>query len=83
MQAELMRVSLSDADRRDHVPALLDSAVAHARDIAKREGPPKAAERHSTLRYQQGYSVAMIILEARLLQDVIAECTRTIFLVMT
>jgi DNA-binding response OmpR family regulator len=82
MQAELMRVSLSDADRKDHVPALLDAAVAHARDLATKEGFLKAAERHGTLRYQQGYSVPMIILEARLLQDVIAECIRNNFLVM-
>jgi DNA-binding response OmpR family regulator len=82
MQAELMRVSLSDADRKDHVPALLDAAVAHAGDRATREGFPKAAERHGTLRYEQGYSVPMIILEARLLQNVIAECIRSNFLVM-
>jgi YesN/AraC family two-component response regulator len=82
MQAELVDVSLSDADRKDHVPALLDGAVAHARDGATREDFRKAAERHGTLRYQQGYSVPMIILEARLLQDVIAECIRNNFLVM-
>jgi DNA-binding response OmpR family regulator len=80
--AELMRVSLSDTDRKDHVPALLDAAVAHARDLATKEGFPKAAERHGTLRYQQGYSVPMIILEARMLQDVIAQCIRSNFLVM-
>jgi DNA-binding NtrC family response regulator len=56
-QAELMRVSLSDADRKDHVPALLDSAVAHARDLVTKDGFPKAAEHHGTLRYQQGYGV--------------------------
>ena len=81
--AELMRVSLSDADRKDHVPALLDAAVAHASDRSGTEGVQNgAAERHGTLRYQQGYSVPMIILEARLLQNVIAECIRSNFLVM-
>jgi DNA-binding response OmpR family regulator len=82
MQAELMRVSLSDADRKDHVPALLDAAVAHGRDLATTDGFPKAAERHGTLRYQQGYSIPMIILEARVLQDVIAQCIRRNFLVI-
>jgi len=81
-QSELMGVSLSEADRKDHVPALLDAAVAHARDGATREDFQKAAEHHGTLRYQQGYSIPMIILEARLLQDVIAECIRNNFLVM-
>jgi DNA-binding response OmpR family regulator len=80
--AELMRVSLSDADRKDHVPALLDAAVAHARDLATKDGSPNAAEHHGRLRYEQGYSVPMIILEARLLQTVIAECIRNNFLVM-
>jgi len=80
--AELMRVSLSDADRKDHVPALLDAAVAHARDLATKEGSPTAAERHGTLRYQQGYSVPMLILEAGLLQNVVAECIRSNFLFM-
>ena len=75
--AELVGVSLSDAERRDHVPELLDEAVAHAcGDRIKVEERQKAAERHGTLRYHQGYSVPMLILEAHLLQDVIAECIR-------
>ena len=74
---ELGSVSLSDTDRRDHVPALLDQAVAHACGYGtKAEERQKAAERHGTLRYHQGYSIPMLILEAHLLQDVIAECIR-------
>ena len=77
---ELTRVSLSDAERRDHVPDLLDEAVAHACDHGIREEERQnAAERHGTLRYHQGYSVSMLILEAQLLQDVIAECIRDNF----
>jgi RsbT co-antagonist protein rsbRD N-terminal domain len=75
--AELNQVSLSDSERRDHVPRLLDEAVAnacgHAINMDERQ---KAAERHGTLRYHQGYSIPMLILESRLLQDVIAECIR-------
>jgi predicted transcriptional regulator len=78
--AELIRVSLSDAERRDHVPDLLDEAVAHACGHGIRvEERQNAAERHGTLRYHQGYSVSMLILEAQLLQDVIAECIRDNF----
>jgi hypothetical protein len=74
---ELITVSLSDAERRDHVPDLLDEAIAHAcGDAIAEEERLKAAEQHGTLRYHQGYSVAMLILEAQLLQDVIAECIR-------
>jgi RsbT co-antagonist protein rsbRD N-terminal domain len=79
--AELTRVSLSDAERRDHVPDLLDEAVANACGHRIRvEERQRAAERHGTLRYHQGYSVPMLILEAQLLQDVIAECIRDNFL---
>jgi hypothetical protein len=74
---ELNRVSLSDAERRDHVPALLDEAIAnacgHRVEVVERQ---RAAESHGTLRYHQGYSVPMLILEAQVLQDVIAECLR-------
>jgi len=74
---ELMTVSLSDAERRDHVPDLLDEAISHAcgHSIAH-ERRLNAAEQHGTLRYHQGYSIEMIILEAQLLQAVIAECVR-------
>jgi hypothetical protein len=77
MNPELITVSLSDAERRDHVPDLLDLAVAQAcGDPISEEERLKAAEHHGTLRYHQHYSVAMLILEAQLLQDVIAECIR-------
>jgi hypothetical protein len=78
---ELTQVSLSDAERRDHVPDLLDEAVANACGhriiVGERQ---RAAERHGTLRYHQKYSVPMLILEAQLLQEVIAECIRDNFL---
>jgi hypothetical protein len=81
--AELISVSLSDAERRDHVPDLLDEAVAracgHRITVEERQ---KAAERHGTLRFHQGYSIPMLILEAHLLQVVIAECIRDNFAVV-
>lgn len=74
---ELSRVNLSDVERRDHVPDLLEEAISHAcGDLIDVENRQKAAERHGTLRYHQGYSVTMLILEAQLLQEVIAECIR-------
>lgn len=81
--AELKGVSLSDPERRDHVPDLLDEAVAHACGYRIRaEERQKAAERYGTLRYHQQHSVPMLIREAHLLQDVIAECIRDNFLVI-
>jgi hypothetical protein len=74
---ELITVTLSDMERRDHVPDLLNEAISHAcGDSISHERRLKAAEQHGTLRYHQGYSIAMLILEAQLLQDVIAECVR-------
>ena len=75
--AELTSVTLSGNERRDHVPDLLDDAVALAcGDRINADERQRAAERHGTLRYHQGYSVPMLVLEARILQDVIAECIR-------
>lgn len=73
---ELMSVSLSEVERRDHVPGLLDEAIAYTRDQAIGVERQQAAAQHGTLRYQQGYSVPMLILEARLLQDIISDCIR-------
>jgi DNA-binding response OmpR family regulator len=79
---ELRMVELSEEERKDHVPGLLEEAIARARDQDIGAGRRKAAEQHGTLRYHQGYSVPMLITEARLLQDVIAECVQRNFLVI-
>ena len=74
---ELMNLKMSDEERRDHIPHLLYNAIADACDRPRRvEERQKAAERHGTLRYHQGYSIAMLILEAQTLQRVLAECIR-------
>src|SRR5579863_3821654 len=74
---ELGSLKLSDVERKDHVPDLLDEAVARACEYqVEVEDRQRAAERHGTLRYHQRYSIAMLILEAQLLQEVIAECIR-------
>ncbi|HWO29585.1 MAG TPA: response regulator, partial [Candidatus Acidoferrum sp.] len=68
---DLRRVELSDADRIDHVPGLLDEAITHARNGFVSLQRQKSADQHGTLRYHQRYTVPMLILEARLLQDVV------------
>jgi hypothetical protein len=59
--AELTRVSLSDAERRDHVPDLLDEAVAracgHEIEVEVRQ---RAAERHGTLRTFTDLLIALV-----------------------
>jgi DNA-binding response OmpR family regulator len=80
--AELARIAMPDEDRKDHVPSLLDEAVAHARDQVIGEQRQEAARKHGELRYRQGYSAPLLIAEARLLQNVIAECVRRNFLLV-
>jgi hypothetical protein len=76
-EPELIGVILSDAERQDHVPDLLDEIIAHACEYPIQiEERQKAAERHGTLRYHQGYSVPMLIKESQLLQNMIAECVQ-------
>lgn len=72
--SELMRVRLGEAERKDHVPALLDEAIGHARGGEVGEERQQAAEHHGTLRYHQGYTVPMLILETRLLQHSLSSC---------
>ena len=79
---ELKMVELSENDRKDHVPGLLEEAIGHGRDKYIGVARQQAAEQHGTLRYHQGYSVPMLITEARLLQNLIAECVQRNFLVI-
>jgi hypothetical protein len=51
------------------------------RELAS-QGHQQAAEQHGTLRYHQGYSVPLLMAEARLLQDVISACVRRNFSVI-
>src|SRR4051812_37373133 len=74
---ELSIVKLSDVERKDHVPDLLDEAVARACEHpVKLDERQRAAEKHGTLRYHQRFSISMLILEAQILQEVVAECIR-------
>jgi DNA-binding response OmpR family regulator len=79
---ELRKVKLSEQERKDHVPSLLDEAIAHARGEAIGEQRQEAAREHGTLRYRQGYTAPMLVAEARLLQNVIADCVRGNFLLV-
>jgi DNA-binding response OmpR family regulator len=79
---QLGSIKLTDEERKDHVPGLLEEAIAHARDEAIGEQRQDAARHHGALRRHQGYTAPMLIAEARLLQNVIAECVRRNFLVI-
>jgi len=68
-QEDLMSIKLSYEDRTGHLPALLREVIARLRLDAGTKAPISvAASHHGDLRRKQGYSVAMVVEESRLLQ---------------
>ena len=68
-QEDLMSIDLSYEDRTGHLPALLREVIARLRLDAGTKAPISlAASHHGDLRRKQGYSVAMVVEESRLLQ---------------
>jgi hypothetical protein len=68
-QEDLMTVSLSYEHRTGHLPKLLCDLIARLRLDAGTKAPLSiAATHHAELRREQGYSVAMVVEESRLLQ---------------
>jgi RsbT co-antagonist protein rsbRD N-terminal domain len=68
-QEDLMSIPLSYGDRTGHLPQLLADVVARLRLDSSTKAPISvAASHHGDLRRKQGYSVAMVVEESRLLQ---------------
>src|SRR6202043_2538996 len=68
-QEDLMSIKLSYEDRTGHLPALLREVIVRLRLDAGTKAPISvAASHHGDLRRKQGYSVAMVVEESRLLQ---------------
>jgi hypothetical protein len=68
-QEDLMSITLSYEDRTGHLPALLREVIARLRLAAGTTAPISvAASHHGDLRRKQGYTVAMVVEESRLLQ---------------
>ena len=68
-QEDLISIALSYEDRTGHLPALLREVVARLRLDAGTKAPISvAASHHGDLRRKQGYTVAMVVEESRLLQ---------------
>ena len=68
-QEDLMAVSLSYEDRTGYLPKLLRDVIARLRLDEGTKAPVSiAASHHAELRREQGYSVAMVVEESRLLQ---------------
>jgi CheY-like chemotaxis protein len=68
---ELVSVPLNSEQRTGHLPKLLEELVARLRVIPQTLGTKHvstAAVQHGETRFQQGYSISMIIEESRILQ---------------
>ena len=68
-QADLTCIQLNYEDRTGHLPQLLHDVIARLRlDSGSKAPISKAAAVHGDLRRKQGYTVAMVVEESRLLQ---------------
>ena len=68
-QEDLMTIKLSYEDRTGHLPQLLAAVIARLHLDSSPKAPISvAASHHGDLRRKQGYSVAMVVEESRLLQ---------------
>jgi hypothetical protein len=68
-EADLMRVALTHDERTGHLPHLLHDVIKRLRIGAGTKAPiSTVAADHGDLRCKQGYTVAMMVEESRLLQ---------------
>ena len=67
-------IQLSDSERRDHVPRVLEVIVAMLEGMEIAKESRRVAALHGETRLQQGYSARLLLREAKLLQDAIAAC---------
>src|ERR1700687_2846626 len=68
-EPDLMSISMTPEERTGHLPRLLHDVIARLRLDAGMKAPiSKAAAEHGNLRRKQGYTVAMMVEESRLLQ---------------
>ena len=69
----LQRVDLSDRERTDHMPLVLESLI-HMLESGRSEPPVgalEAADKHAVQRKEQGYTVSMIVRESAMLHGVL------------
>ena len=76
---EIGSIPVPDSERREHVPRLLNIATGIAEGKALTAEDRKTYVRHGAIRYKQGYTVPLLIREARLLQASLASCIQRSF----
>jgi PAS domain S-box-containing protein len=72
---EIAAIPLSDGERVDHLPAVLDQLVERLENQTHQLSKQSidAARKHGKTRQQQGYTIPHIIFETRILQQVLSE----------
>jgi ActR/RegA family two-component response regulator len=73
---EISAIPLPDSDRRDHVLRLLRQSLQRARGKQLTQEDTDAAELHGAVRRKQGYSVPLVVREAKILLRAIADCVQ-------
>ncbi|PYV79994.1 MAG: hypothetical protein DMG93_19945 [Acidobacteria bacterium] len=74
---ELSSIPLSDAQRSDHVPRVIQQALGIALGDSLSEKTTSAAREHGITRHRQGFTVPLLIREARFLEHAISRCVQT------
>jgi YesN/AraC family two-component response regulator len=74
---ELSRLTLSDEDRVDHIPAILGQ-LAQMLEVSEQSasGPTRAGAESGEQRKRQGYSTPLLVRDAKMLQSAIYEVAR-------
>jgi hypothetical protein len=68
-ESDLMHIPLNHQERTGHLPHLIHDVINRLRlDVGTKAPISKAAADHGDLRHKQGYTVAMMVEESRLLQ---------------
>jgi ActR/RegA family two-component response regulator len=73
---ELSAIHISDPERSDHVPRVVQQALGIALGNSLSDQTTSAARDHGRVRKRQGFTIPMLIRETRLLQGRIAECVQ-------
>jgi ActR/RegA family two-component response regulator len=73
---EISAIPLSKADRQDHVPRLLQRALSSARGRQVTSEDIADAQMHGQTRRKQGYSIPLVVREAKILLRSIAACVQ-------
>jgi PAS domain S-box-containing protein len=72
--AEVAGIPLTEGERIDHLPELLDEVIGHLEENRNGLSTEAAdvARKHGRTRYQQGYTIPQILSETRILQRVLS-----------